>query len=80
METKKRKFRLMKIDHFIWNAHMILRGHRSVVNQVRYSSRLHTIVSSGVEKIIKVRTSLLAFENIKIRQFSLDVDTLSNAK
>jgi hypothetical protein len=34
---------------------MILHGHRSVVNQVRYSSRLHTIVSSGVEKIIKVR-------------------------
>lgn len=33
---------------------MILRGHRSVVNQVRYSPRLHTIVSSGVEKIIKV--------------------------
>jgi len=33
---------------------MILRGHRSVVNQVRYSSGLHTIVSSGVEKLIKV--------------------------
>lgn len=34
---------------------MILRGHRSVVNQVRYCPRLHTIVSSGVEKLIKVR-------------------------
>ncbi|CAF1210063.1 unnamed protein product [Adineta ricciae] len=43
-------------DHFVWNAHMSLQGHRSVVNQVRYSSRLHTIVSSGVEKIIKIWT------------------------
>ncbi|CAF2530487.1 unnamed protein product [Rotaria sp. Silwood2] len=43
-------------DHFVWNAHMILHGHRSVVNQVRYSSRLHTLVSSGVEKVIKMWT------------------------
>ncbi|UJR34147.1 hypothetical protein I4U23_021554 [Adineta vaga] len=43
-------------DHFVWNAHMILQGHRSVANQVRYCSRLHTIVSSGVEKIIKMWT------------------------
>ncbi len=41
-------------ENFVWNAHMILYGHRSVVNQVRYSSRLHTIASSGVEKVIKV--------------------------
>lgn len=46
---------------------MILHGHRSVVNQVRYSSRLHTIVSSGVEKIIKVSIILKYFfqENIE---------------
>ncbi|CAF0772507.1 unnamed protein product [Rotaria sordida] len=43
-------------NHFVWNAHMILHGHRSVVNQVRYSSRLHTLVSSGVEKVIKMWT------------------------
>ncbi|CAF1986314.1 unnamed protein product [Rotaria magnacalcarata] len=43
-------------DHFVWNAHMILHGHRSVVNQVRYSPRIHTLVSSGVEKVIKMWT------------------------
>ena len=33
---------------------MILRGHRSVVNEVQYSRRLQIIASSGIEKIIKV--------------------------
>lgn len=69
---------------------MILRGHRSVVNQIRYSSRLHTIVSSGVEKIIKVRIcsfilnySIIEYdykESRYIIKFSLDVDTISNSK
>ncbi|CAF1285891.1 unnamed protein product [Adineta steineri] len=51
-------------DHFVWNAHMILSGHRSVVNQIRYSSRMHTLVSSGVEKIIKMWTPYRTRNNI----------------
>ncbi|XP_066593852.1 DDB1- and CUL4-associated factor 5-like [Prorops nasuta] len=35
-------------------AHMVLRGHRSIVNQVRYNSASCILASSGVEKIIKV--------------------------
>ncbi|XP_015788187.1 DDB1- and CUL4-associated factor 5-like [Tetranychus urticae] len=34
--------------------HLILRGHRSIVNQVRYNYSNSTIASSGVEKVIKV--------------------------
>ncbi|KAK0046984.1 DDB1- and CUL4-associated factor 5 [Biomphalaria pfeifferi] len=34
--------------------HMILRGHRSIVNQVRYCPQNQFIISSGVEKLIKV--------------------------
>ncbi|KAG8256227.1 hypothetical protein J6590_073594 [Homalodisca vitripennis] len=36
------------------SAHMILTGHRSIVNQVRFNSTNHLIASSGVEKMIKV--------------------------
>lgn len=35
-------------------AHMILKDHRSIVNQVRYNPHSMTIASSGVEKIIKL--------------------------
>ncbi len=35
---------------------MILKGHRSIVNQVRYSAVNHFVVTSGVEKVIKVGT------------------------
>ncbi|XP_022237870.1 DDB1- and CUL4-associated factor 5-like isoform X2 [Limulus polyphemus] len=40
----------------LWNnkAHMVLRGHRSIVNQVRYNTMRSLIVSSGVEKVIKL--------------------------
>jgi hypothetical protein len=34
---------------------MVLFGHRSIVNQVRYNYQKCLIASSGVEKIIKVR-------------------------
>ncbi|CAF0993025.1 unnamed protein product, partial [Didymodactylos carnosus] len=40
-------------EHYVWDAHLILRGHRSVVNQVRFTSHTQILVSSGVEKIIK---------------------------
>lgn len=33
---------------------MVLHGHRSIVNQVRYNKRNNFIASSGVEKMIKV--------------------------
>lgn len=39
---------------WIDNEHLTLTGHRSIVNQVRYSSSKHLIATSGVEKIIKV--------------------------
>ena len=34
--------------------HLILPGHRSIVNQTCYSRVHHVLASSGVEKIIKV--------------------------
>ncbi|KAH3853970.1 hypothetical protein DPMN_096508 [Dreissena polymorpha] len=39
---------------YINSAHMVLGGHRSIVNQVRFNPSNHIIISSGVEKIIKV--------------------------
>nr|XP_034174648.1 DDB1- and CUL4-associated factor 5 isoform X2 [Osmia lignaria] len=36
------------------SAHMVLRGHRSIVNQVRYNPASCIIASSGVEKLIKI--------------------------
>ncbi|XP_072390311.1 DDB1- and CUL4-associated factor 5 [Diabrotica undecimpunctata] len=40
------------------SSHMILRGHRSIVNQVRYNSHNNFIASSGVEKMIKLWSSV----------------------
>ncbi|XP_033733769.1 DDB1- and CUL4-associated factor 5-like [Pecten maximus] len=39
---------------YINDAHMILKGHRSIVNQVRFNPANHLIISSGVEKVVKV--------------------------
>lgn len=44
---------------YIQDAHMILKGHRSIVNQVRFNPSNHLIISSGVEKVIKVIVLLL---------------------
>lgn len=33
---------------------MVLYGHRSIVNQVRYNRQKCILASSGVEKIVKV--------------------------
>ncbi|XP_063831264.1 DDB1- and CUL4-associated factor 5 isoform X1 [Ostrinia nubilalis] len=38
--------------------HVVLYGHRSIVNQVRYNQQYCLIASSGVEKIIKVWSAL----------------------
>lgn len=35
-------------------AHMVMKGHRSIVNQVRYNKHNNLIASSGVEKMIKL--------------------------
>lgn len=35
-------------------AFMVLKGHRSIVNQVRFNPHSYMICSSGVEKVIKV--------------------------
>lgn len=37
---------------------MVLRGHRSIVNQVRYNKHNNLIASSGVEKMVKLWTTL----------------------
>lgn len=45
--------------NFFWGiewgkSHLVLRGHRSIVNQVRYNKENNLIASSGVEKMVKV--------------------------
>ena len=35
-------------------AFLVLAGHRSIVNQVRFNTDSHLIISAGVEKIVKV--------------------------
>ena len=35
-------------------AFLVLRGHRSIVNQVRFNSASHMLISAGVEKVLKV--------------------------
>ena len=46
---------LVSVGMYINSAHMVLKGHRSIVNQVRFNPANHLIISSGVEKIIKVK-------------------------
>lgn len=41
-------------SQIVANPHMILRGHRSVVNHVRYNPVVCSLASCGVEKMIKV--------------------------
>lgn len=45
---------LQNRHQFVDNNQMVLYGHRSIVNQVRYNSQRCMLASSGVEKIIKV--------------------------
>nr|XP_003224914.2 PREDICTED: DDB1- and CUL4-associated factor 5 [Anolis carolinensis] len=42
------------IGRVVNGAFMILKGHRSIVNQVRFNPHTYMICSSGVEKIIKI--------------------------
>lgn len=41
---------------------MVLHGHRSIVNQVRYNKNNNLIASSGVEKMVKVRWLQIFFK------------------
>ena len=41
-------------DQWVDSNQMVLYGHRSIVNQVRYNSQKCLIASSGVEKIVKL--------------------------
>lgn len=43
-----------KNGQWVDTSHMVLSGHRSVVNQVRYNPQRCLIASSGVEKVIKL--------------------------
>lgn len=56
------------IGRVVNGAFMVLKGHRSIVNQVRFNPHTYMICSSGVEKIIKVRhflsPSILFRENV----------------
>lgn len=45
---------LVPDDMLVEPPHLVLYGHRSIVNQVRYNPHYCLIASSGVEKIIKV--------------------------
>ncbi|XP_012523376.1 DDB1- and CUL4-associated factor 5 [Monomorium pharaonis] len=49
-------WKIPPLDGKAWveSAHMVLRGHRSIVNQVRYNQTSCIFASSGVEKIIKI--------------------------
>jgi len=50
----------------VGHAHMVLRGHRSIVNQVRYNKSFALIISSGVEKIIKACVTALHIVTLRI--------------
>ncbi|XP_049877972.1 DDB1- and CUL4-associated factor 5 [Pectinophora gossypiella] len=45
-------------DTLVEPPHIVLYGHRSIVNQVRYNPHYCLIASSGVEKIIKIWSAL----------------------
>ena len=48
----------------VGRASMVLRSHRSIVNQVRFNPYTHMLCSAGVEKVVKVTTAntLKSFE------------------
>ena len=38
----------------VGRAFLVLYGHRSIVNQVRFNAATHMLISAGVEKVLKV--------------------------
>ena len=53
----------------IGRAYMVLRGHRSIVNQVRFNPATHMLISAGVEKVVKVSLFLNRFIRFPKRIF-----------
>lgn len=47
----------------VGRAFMVLHGHRSIVNQVRFNPETHMLLSAGVEKVIKVGYIIINFES-----------------
>lgn len=45
----------------IENAYTVLRGHRSIVNHVKFGERSSMLLSCGVEKIVKVKIIFIFF-------------------
>ncbi|KAH8030248.1 hypothetical protein HPB51_006680 [Rhipicephalus microplus] len=45
-------------SRWVGQAHLVLQGHRSIVNQVRFNKTAMVVASSGVEKMIKLWSSL----------------------
>lgn len=52
---------------------MVLYGHRSIVNQVRYNREKCLLASSGVEKIVKVKFRNIVFQSKLIISYALGV-------
>ena len=46
------------VGRWVGSAHHVLRGHRSIVNQVRFNAERHVVCSSGVEKVIRLWTAV----------------------
>ena len=47
-----------QVDRWVGSAHHVLRGHRSIVNQVRFNADRHLVCSSGVEKVVRLWTAV----------------------
>ena len=45
----------MIAESWVAKAQIVMSGHRSIVNQVRYNPYSSLVASSGVEKVVKVR-------------------------
>ncbi|EDW15407.2 uncharacterized protein Dmoj_GI22802 [Drosophila mojavensis] len=73
---------LEKKNQWIDTSPVILTGHRSIVNQVRYNRQRCLLASSGVEKIIKVREGfvmLAFFDTLVQRELETWTNNSSNA-
>lgn len=48
----------------VGRAFMVLHGHRSIVNQVRFNPATHMLISAGVEKVLKVGITSLSLLSV----------------
>lgn len=61
---------------WVSSAHIVLGGHRSIVNQVRFNPDNNLIASSGVEKLIKVWSPF----HLPLSSGGLELHSLSNKR